>query len=39
MFRNSLFAMAAFLMTLGTFASTIAAVAAGAGAGIPTQVA
>ena len=31
MFRNSLFALAAALMTLGTFASTIAVTTAGAG--------
>jgi len=37
MFRNSLFALAAALMTLGTFASTIAV--ATAGIGIPVQIA
>ena len=35
MYRNSLFAIAAALMTLGTFASTVAAVQASA----PVQVA
>ena len=39
MFRNSLFAVAASLMTLGTFASTIAIVTASPGAGVPVQVA
>ena len=39
MYRNSLFALAAALMTLGTFASTIVVVSAGAGAGVPVQVA
>ena len=34
MFRNSLFALAAALMTLGTFASTIAVVTAGSGAAV-----
>ena len=37
MFRNSLFALAAALMTLGTFASTIAV--ATAGAGVPSRIA
>jgi hypothetical protein len=37
MYRNSLFALAAALMTLGTFASTIAVVTAGGS--IPVQVA
>jgi hypothetical protein len=39
MFRNSLFAVAASLMTLGTFASTIAIVTASSGAGVPVAVA
>ena len=34
MFRNSLFAVAAALMTLGTFASTIAIVTSGGGAAV-----
>jgi hypothetical protein len=37
MYRNSLFALAAALMTLGTFASTIAVVTAGGG--VPVQIA
>jgi hypothetical protein len=39
MFRNSRFAIAALLMALGTFASTVAAVSAGAGAGVPVEIA
>ena len=38
MYRNGLFALAAALMTLGTFASTIAIVTAGAGS-VSAQVA
>jgi hypothetical protein len=37
MYRNSLFALAAALMTVGTFASTIAVVTAAIGT--PTQIA
>ena len=37
MFRNSRFAIAASLMALGTFATTVAAFTAGAG--VPAQIA
>ena len=39
MFRYSLFALAASLMALGSFATTVAAVSAGVGAGVPVEIA
>ena len=39
MCRNSLFVLIASLMALGSFATTIAAVSAGVGAGVPVVMA